>query len=99
MNSHVYSDPGTGTSVPPVRLSEPTHDQVAALAQHIYEEEGCPRSRANAHWLEAERYLRHYAEVDAIAPPAQFEDTSAHAHHGAADVPSPAPDENRTGLA
>jgi hypothetical protein len=37
--------------------ASPTMDQVAALAQQIYEEEGRPEGRAEAHWLEAERRL------------------------------------------
>jgi len=36
---------------------EPTHEEIAILAQQIYEEEGCPWGRAEAHWLEAERQL------------------------------------------
>ena len=36
----------------------PTHEEIAALAQRIYEEEGCPAGRAEAHWHEAERRLR-----------------------------------------
>jgi len=38
--------------------SEPTHEEITALAQKIYEEEGCPSGQAEAHWLEAERRLR-----------------------------------------
>lgn len=37
---------------------EPTHEEITALAQQIYEEEGCPSGQAEAHWLEAERRLR-----------------------------------------
>ena len=36
----------------------PTHENIAALAQHLYEEEGCPDGRADEHWLQAEHQLR-----------------------------------------
>ena len=35
-----------------------SHHDIARLAQRIYEEEGCPANRAEAHWFEAERRLR-----------------------------------------
>lgn len=34
------------------------HDEIAALAQRIYLDEGCPPGRAEQHWLQAERMLR-----------------------------------------
>jgi hypothetical protein len=41
---------------------EPTHEEITVLAQQIYEEEGCPCGKAEAHWLEAERRLREQKE-------------------------------------
>ena len=35
----------------------PAHDEIAALAQQIYEDDGCPCGKAEEHWLEAERRL------------------------------------------
>lgn len=40
------------------KSQELSHHEVAALAQSIYEDEGCPEGCAEAHWLEAERRLR-----------------------------------------
>jgi len=39
--------------------------EIAALAQHFYEEEGRPEGRANEHWLRAEREIhgRHNPEA------------------------------------
>lgn len=39
----------------------PDPEQIAALAQRIYEEEGCPEGRAEDHWLQAEQILRYAA--------------------------------------
>jgi hypothetical protein len=36
---------------------EPTHDEIAAFAQRIYESEGRPQGKALAHWLKAEAQL------------------------------------------
>ncbi|MBS0658214.1 MAG: DUF2934 domain-containing protein [Verrucomicrobia bacterium] len=33
------------------------HDEIEALAQRIYLDEGCPPNRALEHWLQAERML------------------------------------------
>lgn len=41
-----------------IATSEPRHEEVAALAQRIYLDEGCPSGRAEQHWLQAERLLR-----------------------------------------
>jgi hypothetical protein len=37
---------------------EPSHEEIAALAQDLYEQEGRPAGRAEAHWHEALRRLR-----------------------------------------
>ena len=42
----------------------PTHEEITALAQQIYEEEGCPSGQAEAHWHEAEHRLRQQAGSD-----------------------------------
>ncbi|GEM_PF-2686452 len=36
---------------------KPTHEEIAALAQRIYETEGRPQGRAMEHWLQAEAQL------------------------------------------
>ena len=36
----------------------PTTEQIAALAYHIWEEEGQPEGRSAAHWREAESLLQ-----------------------------------------
>ena len=43
---------------------EPTHEEITALAQQIYEEEGCPCGKAEEHWHEAERRLRQQTTGD-----------------------------------
>ena len=45
---------------------EPTHEEIAALALHIYEEEGCIPGCDDEHWYEAERRLRRRTEGAAI---------------------------------
>ena len=40
---------------------DPKPEDIALLAQRIYEDEGMPPARAEAHWLEAERRLREEA--------------------------------------
>jgi hypothetical protein len=47
---------------------KPTHDEIAARAQRIYESEGRPQGRALQHWLMAERELT--AQQAAASPPA-----------------------------
>ena len=47
----------------------PTHEEIAALAQRIYEEEGHPEGQAEGHWREAERRLREQSEGTVVAGP------------------------------
>jgi hypothetical protein len=54
-------DPATGAPEAAPIGQAPTHADIAVLAQHIYEEEGCPFGREQAHWFEAERRLRQQA--------------------------------------
>jgi hypothetical protein len=49
---------GNGNGNGEGRTYEPSHDEIAALAQRIYEDEGCPEGCADEHWYEAERRLR-----------------------------------------
>jgi hypothetical protein len=58
MKAETDFDPATGAPEPAPIGHQPTHADIAVLAQHLYEEEGCPFDRAEAHWLEAERRLR-----------------------------------------
>ena len=37
--------------------NEPTHEEIAALAQRFYEAEGRPNGKAMEHWLRAEAQL------------------------------------------
>jgi hypothetical protein len=37
---------------------EPTHEEIAARAQGIYEREGRPEGKAMQHWLQAEAQLK-----------------------------------------
>lgn len=39
-------------------LAMPTHDEIAAFAHLIWENEGKPEGRATRHWHEAEAQLR-----------------------------------------
>ena len=55
----------------------PTHQEIAALAQRIYEEEGRPEGQAEAHWHEAERRLREHSEGVVVAGPDARERVSA----------------------
>ena len=40
------------------QANEPTHDEIAALAYFIYEDEGCIPGNDEANWREAEYLLR-----------------------------------------
>ena len=42
--------------------NEPTHDEIAALAYFIYEDEGCIPGNDEANWREAESLLRQQIE-------------------------------------
>ncbi len=44
---------------------EPSHDEISARAQQIYEEQGCPCGKAEEHWREAECQLREAKASDA----------------------------------
>jgi hypothetical protein len=55
----------------------PTHEEIAAFAQRIYEEEGRPEGQADAHWHEAERRLREHSEGVVVAGPDARERVSA----------------------
>lgn len=46
----------------------PTHDEIALLAVHIWEEEGCPFGREQANWHEAERRLKKFEHGDQPRP-------------------------------
>ena len=37
---------------------KPTHEEISAVAQQIYEEEGCPDGLADSHWHAAEARLQ-----------------------------------------
>lgn len=52
----------------PATDHQPTHGEVTALAQQIYEEEGCPCGKADEHWQEAERRLRNPNSDDEPKP-------------------------------
>ncbi len=47
---------------------EPTHEEIAARAQSIYEREGRPQGRAMQHWLQAESQLIAERKTAAAAP-------------------------------
>ena len=68
MKADTDYDLATGAPEPAPRGHTPTHEDIAVLAQHIYEEEGCPFGRAEAHWLEAERRLREQASGEEPTP-------------------------------
>jgi hypothetical protein len=48
---------------------KPTHDEIAAAAQHIYESEGRPQGKAMDHWLRAESQLTAQRKSDAESSP------------------------------
>jgi hypothetical protein len=50
-------NPNPGWSEPPPDHN-PTPEQIAALAYHIWEEEGRPEGRSAEHWREAESLLQ-----------------------------------------
>jgi len=41
----------------------PTHDDIAALARKIWEEEGQPEGSAEKHWQRAEAEFRQYQQA------------------------------------
>ena len=41
----------------PSEVTRPSHEQIAARAHRIWEQEGLPPGRAVEHWLRAEREL------------------------------------------
>jgi F0F1-type ATP synthase epsilon subunit len=45
----------------------PTHDDIVALAQKFWEEEGQPEGKAEEHWQRAEEQLRQSHKSDAQA--------------------------------
>lgn len=47
---------------------EPTHEEISACAQRIYETEGRPQGKAMEHWLRAETQLRAERKVHASPP-------------------------------
>jgi hypothetical protein len=51
----------------PPRFMRPSHEEIAALAYHVYLSEGCPEGRAIQHWLEAEAQLMATRQADARA--------------------------------
>lgn len=55
----------------------PNHEAIAALAQGIYQEEGCPEGQAERHWHEAERRLREQSAGVVVAGPDARERVSA----------------------
>ena len=55
----------------------PTHEEITALAQRIYEEEGRPEGCAAAHWHEAERRLREQSAGVVVVGPDARERASA----------------------
>ena len=48
-------------------VRKPTHDEIAARAQRIYESEGRPQGRALQHWLQAEAELTVASKMEASA--------------------------------
>jgi len=50
---------------------EPTHDEIAACAQRIYEMEGRPEGKAKEHWLQAEAQLVAERKAQASKPSAK----------------------------
>ena len=48
---------------------KPTHEEIAACAQAIYEREGRPQGRALQHWLQAEAQLTAQRNKAATAAP------------------------------
>ncbi len=73
----------------------PTHETIAALAQRLYEAEGCPDGRADAHWLEAEHQLRECAEM--VSSPASPQTGNTPARQGITGVPASKPAKKRSG--
>lgn len=54
---------GTGTAVAPAleiqeMESQPTHEQIAALAHALWMERGCPDGTPDVDWFQAEEQLR-----------------------------------------
>lgn len=56
------SDPMKGSQ-------QPTHEEIRACAQRIYETEGRPEGKATEHWLKAEAQLRAERKVQASSSP------------------------------
>jgi len=48
--------------------NEPTHEEIAALAQRFYEAEGRPNGKAMEHWLRAEAQLVSARKEQAMPP-------------------------------
>lgn len=45
-----------------IQLESPTHDDIAAVARNLWEEEGRPEGKAEEHWRLAEALLRQVQE-------------------------------------
>ena len=42
----------------PDSSNNPTHDEISALAQQFYDEEGRPEGKADEHWVRAQEQIR-----------------------------------------
>jgi hypothetical protein len=58
----------------------PSHEEIAALAQRYYDEEGQPEGRAEEHWTRAEIHLRQERQSNSMTnqeAPASSPETAA----------------------
>ena len=58
----------------------PSHDEIAALAQRYYDEEGQPEGKAEEHWTRAEIHLQQQRQSNSMSndeAPASTTETSA----------------------
>jgi hypothetical protein len=58
-------------------LQEPSHEEIAAYAQSIYERDGRPEGKAVEHWLQAEAQLTAERKAQTAQAPAKSAGKSA----------------------
>jgi hypothetical protein len=57
-----HEQPATPTEI------RPTHEDIAALAYSLWQEQGCPEGLQEENWLSAEQELKRHREVSVHAP-------------------------------
>jgi len=74
---------------------EPSHEEIAAYAQSIYEQEGRPEGKAVEHWLQAEAQLTAERKARAAQAPAKAVAKSGSARNSGWQASTPSPNQSQ----